>query len=206
VNELILVRHGEAEHITGEKTGGWSDAHLTDLGQKQARMTGIYLRRLLGERPYNFYSSDLPRASETAELISKALGVKPICIPGLRELNNGVAATMTKQEAEKVQIPISAPMIDWAPYPGAESWREMSCRVRSCLDSIHRNDQDLVIIVLHAGCAEAAVHWWLKLEPDKHNISFDLDTCGVTHLRINDWGEKTIARLNDTSHLINPNG
>ena len=33
---IILVRHGEAEHMISDLTGGWTDSHLTEAGRAQA--------------------------------------------------------------------------------------------------------------------------------------------------------------------------
>ena len=44
--------------------------------------------------------------------------------------------------------------------------------------------------------------WWLKL-PEEAKFSFEFSNCSITELNINDWGERTIVKLNDTSHLVN---
>jgi probable phosphoglycerate mutase len=47
LKELILIRHGEAEHLLLGRVGGWSDSKLTDLGRRQARITGARLLECL---------------------------------------------------------------------------------------------------------------------------------------------------------------
>ena len=44
------MRHGEAEHLVKDLTGGWSDTSLTELGHKQAQATAEYLERLIGDQ------------------------------------------------------------------------------------------------------------------------------------------------------------
>lgn len=65
---LILIRHGQYEH--------WQDDSdkrtLTDLGREQARLTGERLRSL-GEKYDMIHFSTMPRATETADIISKCL-------------------------------------------------------------------------------------------------------------------------------------
>lgn len=202
MKELILVRHGEADHLVRGLTGGWSDVHLTALGQEQARLTGSRLAGMIGDRPVQFYSSDLARTVETAEEIAKFLPVKPVLTLGLRELNNGEAASLTKEEAAKMEIPITSPVIDWAPYPGAESWRRMSERVAAFLESVDPM-HDLTLLVGHGNSGNCVLHWWLGLGHGGKGIAFDLDPCSITYLRINEWGERSIVKLNDTSHLLN---
>jgi len=48
----------------------------------------------------------------------------------------------------------------------------------------------------------AIVHWWLNLGEELWpRISFDFEPASITKLTVNRWGEKTISKLNDTSHL-----
>lgn len=70
----------------------------------------------------DFYSSDLMRSKVTAEIIGRCISVQPKFVDGLRELNNGIVANRTRKEAKAFEIPITEPIIDWAPYPQAESW------------------------------------------------------------------------------------
>ncbi len=129
MKHLILIRHGEAEHLLTGQVGGWTDTKLTEVGQQQARLTGVRLSQLLRDTPFNFYASDLSRARETAEIIGSAIGKHPTLVQELRELNNGRAANLSKEEAKKIKIPLTEPVLDWIPYPEAESWNMMHLRV-----------------------------------------------------------------------------
>ena len=65
---LILIRHGQYEH-------GQDDPDkriLTALGREQAMMTGERLREM-GEKYTTLHYSTMPRATETANIISKSL-------------------------------------------------------------------------------------------------------------------------------------
>lgn len=202
VNELILVRHGHAEHIEDGTTGGWSSSRLTELGMEQASKTGAYLKLLLNGRPCRFYASDLSRAADTAKSISEHILVEAILTPELRDLNNGVAANLNKEEAELVKCPVASPIADWAPYPQAESWRMLVDRVRRFMDNIGNDQHDVVLIVTHANTGIVLVSDWLQLpEAMWSRVSYELDPCSVTRLTKNAWGERTISVLNDTRHL-----
>ena len=78
MKELILVRHGEAEHIVKGLVGGGSDYPLTNKGRKQAALTGKRLEELYGTRIEGIYSSDLKRASESATIIHN-ISNRPRC-------------------------------------------------------------------------------------------------------------------------------
>ncbi|NLN75154.1 MAG: histidine phosphatase family protein [Armatimonadetes bacterium] len=200
IEELIVIRHGEPDHLINNLTGGWTDSHLTELGQKQALLTGQCLSELIGDRPFGFYASDLSRAIETAELIAKSLPIKPALAPGLRELNNGIAADMPNDEAAKIAHPITDPLVDWVPYPNAENWRQMSERVVGFLESI-KDSHGLAVLVMHGGSANAAICWWLGLGIGQTNIAFELDPCSISRFNVNRWKERNIVKINDTAHL-----
>jgi broad specificity phosphatase PhoE len=201
MKELILVRHGQSEYMVKGLTGGWTDAPLTELGRNQARLTGQRLLHLLQGNQFQVYSSDLKRAAETAHIIGEILSKPPVFVPALRELNNGTAASMTREEAERIRHPITDPVMDWIPYPEAESWRMLHNRVVTFMEHIQLQC-DTGLLVAHSMVIVSVIHWWLEFEEDIiTRVSFDIDPCSITRLRINTWNEKTISKLNDTSHL-----
>ncbi len=200
MKELICVRHGQSEYMVTGLTGGWTDTPLTDLGKKQAQYTGQKLKYL--KSPFQFYSSDLPRASQTACIIGEALSVQPIFVKDLKEHNNGIARNMTREEADRIRLPMTEPIMDWIPYPEAESWRMLHNRVTAFMEKI-QNQCDTVLLVAHSMVIVSVIHWWLEFTEDIiARVSYDIDPCSITRLTFNSWGEKTISKLNDTSHLL----
>jgi len=207
MRELLLVRHGEPTHVRDGLTGGWTDSALTELGRLQADATGRRLAEVLAGRPFAFYASDLRRARETAETIAERVGVAPVFERGLREFDNGEAANRTLAETESM---VTRPpetreaALDWAPYPGSETWRTMVARVSECLDRIAKEVAETALIVSHGGSGQAVITWWLGLIDlvAERGIAFDLDVCSITHLTLNRWEERTITKLNDTAHLM----
>jgi len=201
MNRIILVHHGEADHVPRGLTGGWTDSHLTALGREQAQITGEWLGGPLGDLPFCLYSSDLRRAKQTAEIIGECVGIEPIYDEDLREFNNGQAADMTVEEAQNIQLPLSRPLVEYRPYPGAESWWEMAERVSVALDAIAERCE-LAVVITHTLSATCVVHWWLRLgEEYWDRVSYDFEPCSVTLLTVNVFGERAITRLNDTRHL-----
>lgn len=203
MKQLILIRHGEAQHLLEGLVGGWTDTALTEVGKKQATYTGESLTTLIKDTPFSFYASDLSRAKETAEIIGDVLGKQPVIVSELRELNNGLAANLSKDDAKKIKYPITEPILDWIPYPEAESWNMMHKRLSDFLQEIQNDGNDLTILVSHGNSIISLIHSWLGFSSDMFNISFDIQPCSITLLRINKWNEKTISQLNDISHLKN---
>jgi len=203
IKHMCFVRHGESEHHVKGLTGGWTDTRLTELGRQQISATADHFRAC-GLPSVALYCSDLQRAMESAVIMGSALGSTPVPMPELRELNNGDTAGLTLTEAARIQNPEPKSedreaMLDWRPYKDAETWREMTHRVASALAKIENTDAQATIIVGHANSGQALIQEWLKL-PVQLAIAFQFDPASVTELRINQWGEREIVRLNASYH------
>jgi broad specificity phosphatase PhoE len=186
-----------------ELTGGWTNTALTELGRKQAVLTGHRLHAIIMGRSVAFYSSDLDRAFETAQIIGSILDKKPLPEKALRELNWGIAVDMSLVEADRLELDKTEPLFDWVPFPDAESRRMLYQRISRILTEIDANEDDTVLIVGHGNAIEECIFWWLDLLMRAQlKIAFDIDPCSITHLRVNKWGERTIALLNSSDHLL----
>lgn len=204
LSEIILVRHGEADHMIKNLTGGWSNVHLTPKGRIQAQKTAKFLYSTLAADFITLYSSDLPRALETSNIINSDLDKTLKIIKELRELSNGDAKNLTQEEAKEIYLSPTEPLLDWIPYPNGESWRMLYNRISQFMEDVNQKDEARIIIVSHGNAICAIIHWWLKLDFEKINhISYDIDPCSISRLRINNWGDKTISYLNQTLHLRN---
>ncbi len=64
---IYLMRHGADDP---DRLGGWSPYGLTDIGRQQALDAA---ERIINVGITAIYSSDLPRAKETAEIVAKTL-------------------------------------------------------------------------------------------------------------------------------------
>jgi probable phosphoglycerate mutase len=202
MKELILVRHGLAQHLVSGFTGGWTDLPLSELGRQQSQRTGERLSKLLLGLVVELYSSDFHRARETAEILGEALSLQPVLVPALRDVNNGIAANRLRVEAEKDRLPMTQPLMDWIPFPQAESWRMMMERAAGFLASLRERDADAVILITHRNVISAIVQWWLQLSDDLISTTdFEADPCSLTRLTISYWGGRTLIKLNDTAHL-----
>src|SRR5215831_17829594 len=101
---ILVVRHGESEGNAERRFGGHGPTPLSERGRAQARALG---RVLANEPPPDaVYSSDLPRAVETAAIVmaTGGRGGTVIETPALRERSVGVFTDMTFDEA-RTQFP-----------------------------------------------------------------------------------------------------
>lgn len=201
LKELFLIRHGEAEHLVRNLTGGWTDVPLTRLGCEQARRTGMRLTRLLADMPFSFYCSDLLRARQTAEIITAQVGRAAVVAHPLRDINNGVAAYHTRDEARDMRTPFSSPWQDWVPYSKGESWRMVRQRVEPFMEAL---TDERVVIVSHYVVLAIIVQWWWQLNDERIDATgLDIEPCSLTHLRTDQYGTRVIVRMNDVTHLGN---
>ena len=87
-------------------------------------------------------------------------------------------------------------------YPGAESWRQVYARVAAFLEPLAGDQHAVYVLVTHQVPAINVIHWWLRLDAGlAARVSFILSPASVTVLREEEWGARTIERLNDTAHL-----
>jgi broad specificity phosphatase PhoE len=140
--KLYLVRHGQSTGNIGGTLMGQSDHHLTSLGEAQARAAA---GRLAPFGPMPVYSSDLPRARMTAELIIAAWrdradpdARRVILDPRLREISLGDYEGRPWQEFEADTALTASFAAD--PYgtalPNGESLRDLEARVHAAVVDI----------------------------------------------------------------------
>ncbi|MFX1565199.1 MAG: histidine phosphatase family protein [Promethearchaeota archaeon] len=202
MQELFLVRHGESVHHVQGLTGGWTNTPLTELGRKQAQLTGQELEKLLPNSSVGFYTSDLERALQTAQIIGSIIGVTPVAKKALRELHWGIAMDMTLEEARKLEREKTEPLLDWVPFPEAESWRMLHQRITPFLEQLDKTESGSVLIVSHGNAIEECIFWWLEISLDqRRKLSFTIAPCSITHLCTNDWQQKVVTFANRVRHL-----
>lgn len=97
--EIVVVRHGQSKGNAEGRFGGHGPTPLTEHGHQQARHTGAALAD--DGEPVALYSSDLPRAVQTAEAISSAVGVDVSFDSGLRERSLGVFDNLLFTEVQE---------------------------------------------------------------------------------------------------------
>ena len=167
-----LVRHGKDDDSV---RGGWSDSPLTAEGVAQVERLSA---KILAENHMDIgiiYSSDLPRAKQTAEILSKAISAPVIARPEFRETNNGVLAGMNNQVAKERYPGMYWSALDWEQsYPNGESPCQFYNRIanawHSFKNTVQSSDRN-VILVTHGGvinviqCIEHGIAYSNKANP-----------------------------------------
>jgi probable phosphoglycerate mutase len=158
---LLLVRHGQSEwNAAGRMQGQSPHPPLTELGHTQAAAAA---RELVGLRPGALVSSDLLRATQTAEHCAHATGLRVVTAPELREQGYGVLEGRPSRELWDV--------VDWTdPHwaaEGGESLAELHGRVAAYLDQLCADrPADVVALVTHGDTIRAAQAVAGDLGPD----------------------------------------
>jgi probable phosphoglycerate mutase len=136
VTTILLARHGETEWNRLLRFQGHADEPLNDTGRAQARE----LAARLGDEPIAaVYSSDLRRASETADIVAAAKTLPVNLDRRLREIDVGSWQGRTRAE------------LDGAAWDG-ESYDQHRSRVVAALLAIARAHPDeCVLAVAHGG-------------------------------------------------------
>lgn len=124
---FYLVRHGETDWNLHHRVQGSSDIPLNETGRRQAEHTAT----LLARRSFDaIYTSPLSRASETAAIISKRLGLgAPLHDDAFVERNYGEAEGLTRSA-------INSRWRGSTPVPGQESRGSVQRRVIAGLHAL----------------------------------------------------------------------
>jgi glucosyl-3-phosphoglycerate phosphatase len=92
---LVLWRHGQTAYNVEHRFQGQSDVPLDDVGRLQAAQAAPYLAAM---KPSAIYSSDLSRATATAEALARLTGLPVQLDKDLRERSGGAWEGLTESE------------------------------------------------------------------------------------------------------------
>ena len=157
MTRLILIRHGETDWNAEGRYQGHVDMPLNGNGREQAAQIA---RALRGADLAAIYTSDLARASETAEVLAQAAGLPVQVDPRLREIDQGrwegkLFTEIRAQYPEKFKRRRENPLAFKA--PGGETVQQVRGRVLAAVaDTVSRHPTQNVAIVSH-GLALAIV-------------------------------------------------
>jgi probable phosphoglycerate mutase len=162
---VLAIRHGETTWNVDTRIQGQLDIGLNDTGRWQASRLA---QALAAEPIAAIYASDLGRAFETAQHVSRATGVPVIPEPGLRERHFGEFQGRTFADIETA-LPEQAMLWrtrdpDFAPS-GGESLRQLRERVVSTAQLLAaRHPGEQIVMVGHGGVLDVLYRAATRLE------------------------------------------
>lgn len=194
------MRHGQSTWNHERRIQGQLDPPLSDDGRRQATRLG---RRLAGRRLAGFYSSDLKRAFETAQLIGLSAGIEPTPMPELREIYLGEwEGLRTADIAERYPEAWAGWQQEphWDLVPSGEGAALFEARVAAALESIFkRHEQGEVLVVTHGGVIQVALHRIVG-RPSHGLFPFKIQNASISVIEKGN-GRLVVSGVNDIAHL-----
>ncbi|MCI0395455.1 MAG: histidine phosphatase family protein [Chloroflexi bacterium] len=196
---LLLIRHGQTDWNAAGRWQGQIDIPLNDTGRGQVQALA---RRLAGWPVRVIYSSDLLRAAETAAILGRSFGLKPVYKPALRERNSGIFQGMLFEEVQAHYPEQYQQLLENGDAPpGGESAQEVSWRVAPVYEQVaSRHRGQAVIMVGHGGALRILLAHIFGRRPAEARQFILRYNGGLTIVELNETGPH-LALLDDVSHL-----
>lgn len=201
MTKIILVRHGHVEGISPERFRGRADLMLTQEGRRQAEATA---RRIQAAwTPTAIYASPLNRSRATAETIAEPLGLSPIPLDDLIDIDYGQWQGLTPDEVRRqwrdlLDTWYRSP--DWAAIPGGETLQDVLARTVSAVRGvIRRHPGDAVVLVGH-DCVNRVILLHALDLPLSRYWRLGQGPCAVNEIDFSEGGFAVVT-VNETCHL-----
>ena len=199
--KLLLARHGHVEGIKPARFRGRAELTLTPTGLGQAAL--LAKRIALQWKPAAIYTSGLQRCVVTGAKIGEAVGVKPVVLDGLMDLDYGAWQMRTHDEV-KAEAPEAFRMWHAAPhlvrFPGGESLQDLVARTSDALRTMLARHAGQTVVMVGHDSVNRALLLQLLDQPLVAYWKLAQDPCTLNEVDIE--AEKiVIRRINDTSHL-----
>jgi broad specificity phosphatase PhoE len=181
--QIILVRHGATDWNLQGRCQGSSDRDLSEMGVRQAEQIAASFQQ---EKIHAIYSSNLRRARQTAEVISRPHDLPVLIEDGVRELDHGELEGLTFNE---IKTNYGEFLSRWHSepadihVPGGERLADVAERAWNGLNQIierHREAERILVVshnfpIVGIVCRISGTHL-------NHFRTFHLDPCGVTRI------------------------
>jgi broad specificity phosphatase PhoE len=201
---VLIIRHGQSQGNAEGRFGGHTDTPLSPLGRRQAEATA---RALANEKFSAIYTSDLPRAIETATPLAKLTGVRLQITDALRERSVGVMEGLTFEEAAE-QHPEQYQALLRRDFEhvlvGGESYRQTLDRASRLLDeAIEQHKGGRIVLFAHTGTICILIlHLMGALDaPELKPVWIATSNCGIARFDLREDGFVRALAINDTRHL-----
>ncbi|MCE5192678.1 histidine phosphatase family protein [bacterium] len=201
---LVIVRHG---HTALNREGpndtfrGTTDTPLDERGLREAKITADAVAARW--KPSAIYSSTVPRAMVTAQIIAKSLSLPVIPEPGLLDMNYGAWTGLTMEEVrprwpELIDTLLNRPGELRA--PGGDSMQAVRKRAIRAIKRIAVDHEgETVVLVTHTLVIRLILLGIMGL-PTNDFFRIRQDTCAINVLQ-KENGVFYLALVNDSCHI-----
>ena len=199
---LTLVRHGTTEWIEQGRLHGILDAPLSLRGQEEAKLAA---QALTGQHFDAFYTSPLGRARETATIIGQAIGLEPIPLDDLREMNFGWmegGQLFNFAKDTPLKRALRSAWISFVVRLSGEPRSRLGERVEKAVREIaQKHPNQRVLAVIHMAVRSNMLARLVDGDPAAW-VRYDGWPAGAfTEVELNSDGKAKIIRLNVIDHL-----
>ncbi|HMQ02343.1 MAG TPA: histidine phosphatase family protein [Pyrinomonadaceae bacterium] len=206
---LFLIRHGQSAGNADGRFGGHGPTPLSELGHWQAQLTAEALAK---EGITAIFTSDLHRAVQTAEPLSRLLDIPMTATKAFRERNVGVLEGLTFDESKAhhprdyyalVNRNVQHVITD------GESYEELLTRATTELwDILAKHQGHRIAIFSHTGAiCFITLHLMGAINRTTKNTPWLVTSnCGINRFEIRGRRNIRVLALNDTRHLSETTG
>jgi broad specificity phosphatase PhoE len=192
VTTIYLARHAESDWNAENRFQGHADRPLTERGREQA----VALADQLAGKPLDaIFSSPLRRALETAELVAARHDLPAIPVKGLREVDVGGWAGLSRSEVEaRFPDAFGRWLAGGEGWEDGETYDEMAERVLAAVREVASEHPDGTVLIvshggpiraLHAAARNMTVHDYRRLhrvEPNARLSALAIEEGRLTRL------------------------
>lgn len=202
MTRLTLVRHGTTEWIEQNRLHGILDSPLSPRGLREAGLAGAWL----ADRRFDaFYTSPIGRARQTAEIIAKSIGMQPLVLDGLQELNFGWLEGSRHPDLENDSRFKKTARLKWMGFImqiSGESRRKFHQRVANTFQWILDNHSGQeVLTVTHTAFHEALLAYLLPGDSGYWSRGSSWAAGGITEFEITEERLVHVIGVNQSEHL-----
>lgn len=167
-SRLVLLRHGRTEWNDTGRLQGHADVELDSVGLGEVERAA----EVLSQRDFAaIYSSDLLRATRTADAVAGKLGLPVLLDERLREIDVGSWAGMTRADVEEIYPEYATNYfagLDFRRSETGETIAEMVERAVPAIEEIlARHEGRDVLVVAHGLLLSKIIPWLVGIEPEK---------------------------------------
>ena len=201
--KLILVRHGHVPGIDPPRFRGHREVPLTDLGRRQAELTGAAIAARWAVDAV--YTSPLGRCVETGAAITAATGAPASVLPELVDFDYGAWSWRTLDEVRR-ETPELFDLWFREPWradiPGADTLQALAARAADALRAMMRRHREgTVVAVAHDSTNRALLLQCLGMPLDGY-WRLGQSPCCLNEIDIG--ADIRVHLVNGTAHLGRP--
>jgi broad specificity phosphatase PhoE len=198
---VLLLRHGQTAWNSEGRWQGQSGPTLNELGQRQASAAAD---RLAPEPIDAVYTSDLPRATETAATIAERLAIVPIVEPGLREVDVGDWTGLSREQVrDRHPDGFERWLSGESGWRGGETYQEMHARAVATVSRLVRlHPAGTIAAITHGGVIRALTAHAVGLPGHDRRRIVGVENCSLTVVETGVDGALSLVAFNDIGHLI----